>query len=179
MVESRDIDRACDSAAKYANRHESAARTVADVSGAVLAKKNEGTWKVFKNPKEMEGVGDDGAPNSQARVWVTPDRMTFVDAFFQSGSGDWAQFVAYCYRPDGTLARSKSTYNTFLTEDGDGVSVIRVRHYDPTGKIVGSQQKVLDLKTKKPVHKARFGDQPEPLFLKTEDLPFWALVGTG
>ncbi len=179
MTEPREVDQACDSAEKYADGHESEGNIVADVSGAVLPRKGKGLWKVFKSPKDLEGAGEDGAPNSQARVWFVPGGVMFVDAFFQSDSGDWAHFVDYCYRPDGTLARTISTYNTFLSGDEDGISRVRTRHYDLNGNVIDSKQKVLNLKTKKPSRKAKFSDSREPMFFKREDLPFWELVRDG
>jgi len=170
------IERACKAACNYTAKHFAAGLIVADVSEEVLPKTGQGAWKIFKTSKEMEGAGAEGAPNTQARVWVAPGGVTYVDMFFQSDSGDWAHFVDYCYRSDGTLARTESTYNTFLSEDQDGVSRVRKRDYDATGKVLRSKQRVLNLQTKKPAPKARFPDEPEPLFPKLEELPFWNVV---
>ena len=102
--------------------------------------------------------------------------LTYIDAFFQSDSGDWAHVVDYCYRSDATLARTISTYNTFLSGGEDGVSRVRTRHYEATGKMLDSKQKVLNLKTKKPFRKARFSDLDEPAFQNLDDVPFWIVV---
>jgi hypothetical protein len=72
-----EINRACDAAQKFADSHQSKALNVADVSEAILPKKGQGTWRVFKSRKEMERAGDEGSPNSQARVWVTPGAGIF------------------------------------------------------------------------------------------------------
>jgi len=177
LADPRAIDRACDAAQKYATKHESEGHIVADVSDAVLPKTGQGTWQNFKSAKDLKGVGTGGAPNTQATVWLVPGGVIYVDIFFQSESGDWAHFVDYCYRGDGTLARTFSTYNTFLSDEEDGVSRVRTRHYDAHGKQVGrSKQKVLNLQTKKPFPKARFADEPEPLYPEIESLPFWEVV---
>lgn len=176
LADPRAIDGACNAAEKYANKHESEGHIVADVSEEVLPKTGQGSWKIFKTSKEMEGANAEGAPNTQARVWLAPGGVTYVDIFFQSDSGDWAHFVDYCYRGDGTLARTISTYNTFLSEDEDGVSRVRTRHYDATGKVLRTKQKLLNLQTKRPAPRARFPDEPEPLFAKVKDLPFWSVV---
>jgi hypothetical protein len=47
------------------------------------------------------------------------DGFTFVEIFFQSGSGDWGQFADLCYRSDGTLARLIDMLNTFNAGDAD------------------------------------------------------------
>jgi hypothetical protein len=180
MNTKRDIDRACNSAAGYGDKNESSVRIVADVSEGVLPRKGEGKWKRFARTKDMEGVGEEGAPNTQIRVWRTPDGIAFVEAYYTSGSGDWAQFLDSCYRPDGTLARSTSIYNSFLTETEEGgVRRVRVRHYDSNGKIADTTRRVENIQTGKPAPKARFGDVEEPVALRLEDLPFWTLVGDG
>jgi hypothetical protein len=177
LADPGQIDGACDAAEEYANQHESAATIVADVSDAVLPKKGQGVWKAFRTTKELQGARrDGGAPNTQARVWIVPSGLTFVDAFFQSDSADWGHFVAYCYRVDGTLARTISTHNTFLEGGEDGIRGVRTRHYARDGKILQGTQQVLNLRTKKPLAKAKFPGAKEPLFFKREDLPFWSRV---
>jgi hypothetical protein len=89
----REIDKACDAATRYADKNESSARIAADVSAGVLPKKGQGEWKLFKSAKDMEGVGAEGAPNTQVRAWRTADGITFVEAYYTSGSGDWAQLT--------------------------------------------------------------------------------------
>jgi len=178
LADPRAIDRACNAAEKYVNKHESEGHIVADVSDAVLPKSGEGVWRNFKNPKDLKDAGTDGsAPNTQATVWIAPGGITYVAAFFQSDSGDWAHFVESCYRADGTLARTESTYNTFLADEEDGVSRVRMRHYDASGKnVLRSKQKVLNLQTRKPFPKARFSDEQEPLYPQRTLLPFWDAV---
>jgi len=178
LLAPREIDVACDAGEKFASGHESEGRLVADVSDEVLPKKGQGTWKVFKTAKEMQSASANGAPNTQARVWVAPGGVTIVEAIFQSDSGDWAHFVDYCYRTDGTLARTVSTYNTFEADDEDGVSKIRTRHYDAAGKVVRSKQKVLNLQTKK-AYRGKFADQQELVFTTLDGLPFWSVVKDG
>ena len=177
LADPRAIERACKAACNYTAKHVADGLVVADVSEEVLPKTGQGSWKIFKTQKEMKGAGAEGAPNTQARVWVAPGGVTYVDMLFQSDSGDWAHFVDYCYRGDGTLARTASTYNTFLADEPDGVSRVRTKYYDASGKqVLGTKRKVLNLQTRKPFPKARFEDEPEPLFPKVEDLPFWEVV---
>jgi hypothetical protein len=176
MTQPAEIDQACDPAEKYANAHEARGRLVGDVSDAVQPKKGEGVWKVFRRAKDLDDASEDGAPNTQARVWIRPGGIMYVEATFQSASGDWVQYVDYCYRPDGSLARTKLTYNTFLSDVEGGVSGLRTRHYDPSGQVLDSKQKVLSLETKKRVPKSKFPDDEEPVFFKRDELPFWERV---
>ena len=149
------------------------------MSDEVLPTVGKGHWREFPSVKTLETAGKDSAAhgrnlNTSAYVWSRQDGSILVSAFFQSGSGDWAHFVQYCYRPDGTLARSESTLNTFYAEDGKGpLQRVRVRYYDPAGGILHSSVIVSDLRTKKPDPTREFLDQEEPAYTSKGALPFF------
>jgi len=114
-------------------------------------------------------------PNTQASVWKTPDNVTLVAALFTSDSGDWAYFVDYCYRPDGSLGRTSSTFNSFVAANvPEGTHRERTRYFDAKGKSIGSRSTVSNLATGKPLQIRTAGDD-EPAYFMVEEWPFYPL----
>lgn len=107
-----------------------------------------------------------------AEVWTRQGKVVAVNFFLTSPSGDWAHFITYYFRDDGTLARIKAQLNTFY----GNVSVLRDRYYDPNLKLLKSTQRYLDLESKKPVKRPDFMDQPIPIYSKVSTLPFRRLL---
>ena len=173
---SAGIDRACDAAEKSAAKHATVGRIFADVApdepGA------QPIWRSFSSTKALEHAIPDRTPHAQAKVWPAVAGVVFVEIFFTSDSGDWAQFADLCYRPDGTLARAIDTYNTFLAgnDDSEGVSRVHTLHFDTGGKVVSKRSKLLDLQTHRPVKRSFMVDQEDRIFLHVTDLPFSALL---
>lgn len=177
-----EIDRRCRAAEAKTTRKPD--RVFADTSEKVLPRSGEGSWREFPNPRALEGVGEDGAPNTQAFVWRFADGVVLVQMFFQSGSGDWAHFADHCFRVDGTLARVQSTLNTFnaglLDEEFEkgnegGVSRIRTKYFDRDGRLLRKTSRLLDLATKKPIRRS-FMDQDDIIFKVMSALPFYRLL---
>jgi hypothetical protein len=171
-----EIDRACDAAEKRAGPQTKGARIFADV-----APDEPGAgpmWRSFPSMKALEHATPDGPPQTQASVWPPVGGVVFVSLFFSDPSGDWAQFSDLCYRPDGTLARTVDTLNTFAGgEDDRGVSRVHALLFDGAGQILRRRSKVLDLQTRKPV-KAPFTDEKDRIFLRFADLPFSDLLSS-
>jgi hypothetical protein len=161
-------------------------RVFADTSDKVASRSTEGSWREFPNPRALHGIGEDGAPNTQAFVWRFADGVVFVQLFFQSSSGDWAHFAGHCFRADVTLARVQSTLNTFnaglldkeIEEGNDGgVSRIRTKYFDRDGRLLRKTSRLLDLATKKPIRRS-FMDQEDIIFKRVTDLPFHGLLAS-
>jgi hypothetical protein len=70
----------------------------------------------------------------------------FVMTMTTSSSGDWAHFVEYCFRADGTLAQARSTLNTFY----GGVKRIRLHRFARDGRGLWTSTRVFDLRTGRP-----------------------------
>jgi hypothetical protein len=169
------ISRRCDAAEKATRGKPN--RVFADVSDKVMPAKGQGTWREFPDPDALKGVTEEGAPNTQALVWRFPDGVLYVVMFFQSGSGDWAQYADHCFRPDGTLARVTDTFNTFEAGDDDsqGISRIRIKYFSPDGTMLQKKSRLLDLQTRKPV-KRRYMDQDDVAYARVSDVPFFELL---
>jgi hypothetical protein len=137
-----------------------------------------GTWKEFKQDADLAVAVKAGHVFDAAQVWTREDGAVTVSRRLNSDSGDWMQFVESCFRPEGTLARQVATLNTFEAADRDpnkevsGATRERTRYFDAAGKQLRVTSRILDLETKLPAPKIRFGDEIEPVVKTVSALPF-------
>jgi hypothetical protein len=130
-------------------------------------------WRDFRSEKEREKADTGDNLNENAYVWLRGGKVVGVNFTFQSPSRDWAHFVIYYYRPDGTLAKIDAQLNTFY----GNITVIREKYYSGTGKLLKESTKFFDLKTQKKRKPSKnFEDEELPLYMKTFDLPFRHLL---
>ncbi len=80
-----------------------------------------------------------------------------------SPSGDWAQYLDYCYRADGTLAFVLAELRTFL---GD-VRVVDRLYYGADGRQLRKTRRIFDLKTMKRITGKRDFQAMDTLIPKT------------
>jgi len=178
MVTRTQVDRACDNAKKFAETNSNGGLTFWDVTAGLIPAAGQGLWWRIDNIERWAVVDPLGAhgPNTQVTVWKTPAEVVLVSAFFTSDSGDWAYFVDYCYRPDGTLARTTSTFNSFVAANvPDGIRRERTRYFDAAGKVSGSRSLVSNLATGKLLQVQVVG-YDEPAYDAVERLPFYPLL---
>ena len=153
---------------RFTKRNTNARRIFADVASA---DNNNPRWREFKTKREFDKF--EGNPDESAYVWTRTARVIAAAFTFTSQSGDWAHMVTYYFREDGTLAKLEAQLNTFY---GD-VSVVRNQYFNNAGVLISSSEKILDLKTQKPVKKpADYFDQPVTVFKKVSELPFYKLL---
>lgn len=136
-----------------------------------------GRWREFKDAKQLQAVESDVPETAELR---RVDALgSLVAMFMTSRSGDWATFVQYCYRTDGTLARSNATLNTFLTGDDvdEGVTRERIRWFDSSGDQLKVATEVRGLKSKRRQPKRQFMKNDEPIYRRLSALPFAVLIG--
>ncbi|HEY8224644.1 MAG TPA: hypothetical protein VIG25_05150 [Pyrinomonadaceae bacterium] len=130
---------------------------------------NKPRWREFKT----DAQADKANLYNSAYVWTRDGKVIGANFTFSSPSGDWAHFVMYYFREDGSLAKIQGRLNTFY----GNVSVVRNRYFNSSGTRLSSTQRFLDLKTQKPTKKpSEYFDQPEPLYRKVSDLPFHRLL---
>ncbi len=98
----------CQELDDYAKRNPKLGRPFADVSSGMKGEKSR--WREFKSEVEREEA-DTG--NDKAKVWAKDGAVALVSYAFQSPSGDWAHYVSYYFREDGTLAKIHAQLNTF------------------------------------------------------------------
>ena len=128
-------------------------------------------WREFKG-KVAKGQPDPADLDEAANIWTRKGKVVASAFTFQSQSGDWAQYVTYYFREDGTLAKIHARLNTFY----GNTSVIRDKYYSPTGTLLKTTTSYLDLKTQKPKKGASFQDEPIPDYLTVQSLPFSKLL---
>jgi hypothetical protein len=130
-------------------------------------------WREFKSDAARQQADTGDNLNDNALLWTRKAKVVGANFTFQSPSRDWAHFVMYYYREDGTLAKIDARLNTFY---GD-LSVVRKRYYDSHGKLIKSTLKYLDLHTQKPTKPTGdFFDEPIPVYRKVSELPFQNLL---
>lgn len=135
--------------------------------------KNEASsWREFKTEDERMKADTGGNLNESVYVWLRDGKVIGANFTFQSPSRDWAQFVMYYFRGDGTLAKSNSTLNTF----NGGISVIRQDYYDSKGILLKGTTHCKDLKTQQSKPCGDFQDRPAPLYTTIRQLPFYGLL---
>lgn len=90
-----------------------------------------------------------------------------------SGSGDWAHYLNYYFRPDGSLAKIEADLDTFY---GNAI-VERQFYFVKNGELIRRTKRVSDLKTHKPKKlNEDFIDEEVYLFKKVSKLPFASLL---
>lgn len=132
-------------------------------------------WQAFTSEKARQAAESPAGDNlnENASVWLKGSKIIGVNFTFQSGARDWAHFVMYYYREDGTLAKVEAMLNTFY----GGMSVIRERYYDGRGGLLQESVEYRDLKTnrrRKPGE--TFVDNEFPTYKTVEELPFKHLI---
>lgn len=88
---------------------------------------------------------------SKSELWCNPDiNGEIVVSIFTlfSESGDWANYVYYYFRQEGTLAKIQLEYRTFH----GNFAAIKDAYFDSKGEVLERKVKYLDLdnKPKKP-----------------------------
>ena len=134
-------------------------------------------WRVddITRTAVVDPLGAHG-PNTQVSVWRIAGGVLHFHAFFTSDSGDWAHFVEYCYRPDGKLARTWSTFNSFVAANvPGGIRRQRARYFDTKGKATELRSTVWDLESGAKL-KIQVAGNDEPTHLTVETWPFHPLL---
>ena len=156
---------------RFAKRNEKSAQIFADISSATTDEKSN--WKKFKTAKEREDASTGDNLNEQAEVWKREGKVVATNMTFGSPSGDWAHFVTYYFRDDGSVAKIHGELNTFY---GD-LRVVSDHYYSQDGKLLKTKRLFLDLKTKRPKKPGDYQPKKsEPVYKKVSELPFFKLL---
>ena len=165
-----DIEAYANEIDKYVKGSQAKERIFGDVSSGTNS--NVAQWREFKTEDERKNAGNDDNLYQSANAWVAAGKVIGANFTFSSPSGDWAQFVMYYFRINGTLAKSSSTLNTF----NGGITVIRQDYYDSKGMLLKGTTHCKDLKTQQPKPCGDFQERPAPLFKTVKQLPFLGLL---
>ncbi len=154
----------------YVKANAQSQRIFADVSSGTEA--GAAKWSEFKTDKEREAADTGDNLNENAYAWTRDGKLVGANFTFQSPSRDWVNYVMYYFRPDGTLAKSDSTLNTFQGE----ITVIRQDFYSAKGVALKGTTHCKDLKSQKPKPCGNYNDQPAPLYKTVNEVPFYGLL---
>ena len=145
----------------------------------------EGEWREFRQEQEPElkrGV-EAGEIFSTAEVWKYSDGSLRILMALSSASGDWIHYLDYCFRPDGTVARSVSTLNNFnaYNDEHDDIGPISRKNdrvFDRCGKELRVRSApLMDLKIKQEAPpRTQIMDPEEPQVAHIRDVSFWSVL---
>jgi hypothetical protein len=167
QTEVRLVERYANQVERVVNNRRQPFRIFADTSSAT--EDSPSKWKEFRNETELDAASTGENLMEQARIWTVDQKIAGVKLMLTSPSGDWAHFVDYYFRADGSIAKIRGRLNTFY----GNVSVIRSQYYSTTGKLLQSSTLYFDLTTQRRLRKPKeFFDQPVPVYLKVDHLPF-------
>jgi hypothetical protein len=136
-------------------------------------KESVDVWKEFPSNAERHAARTDDNLNELADVWMFPGEGSLVRMVFTSPSGDWSDYVDYCFRADGSLAAIDAELRTFH----GNMIVNRGWLYDAEGRKTGGHISYRDLQTQQPTD-ARgkeglgFQSHEAPEYMSTKGLPF-------
>lgn len=128
----------------------------------------EDIWGEFKTEEERNKADNNENLNDNVVAWLKSGTVIYAECLFQSPSRDWALYVTYYFREDGSLAKLHSVLNTFYGH----ISAIRDRYYSPSGNLLRSSAQYFDLGTKKRKKPGKdFQDEHIPEYLNSKNLP--------
>ena len=165
-----DIEAYANEIDKYVKSAQAKERIFGDIASGT--DNSAAQWREFKTEDERKNAKSDDSLYQSANVWVAAGKVIGASFTFSSPSGDWAQFVMYYFRINGTLAKSSSTLNTF----NGGITVLRQDYYDSKGMLLKGTTHCKDLKTQQPRPCGEFEDKPAPVYKSVRQLPFYGLL---
>jgi len=164
----RDIDRLKTSAAAYARRNPNNAIVVADV--ADYDEKSQ--WKRFDSPRELEMFAEENPVYTSALNWFRKQQLLLTSITYSSPSGDWARYVTYIFRKDGSVAAITDELRTFY---GNCINLTNI-YLAKNGRILRRQTRSFDLITNKPIKKICDTGTSTQILYSSKELPFFQLL---
>jgi hypothetical protein len=129
-------------------------------------------WRSFKNLKAMDKYQTKMDIYAWALYWTDGRGRAKTSVTFSSPSGDWAQFVDYYFRTDGSLMKVDETLNTF----NGSTSAHKRKWFSSSGKVLGSNTVLRELGSGKVVAESSFNDHPATVYKTRSQLPFSRLI---
>ena len=129
-------------------------------------------WAEFPTMKDLNGAAEGGKVYTACVTGWSRGKLLLATFTFSSPSGDWARFVNYYYRPDGTLAKRDGSFS-FLP----GNYIIREVDRYAIRKLLSRTFEYRDLNTNKPLRHHVQSPMPDaPVYRTTASLPFFGLL---
>jgi hypothetical protein len=166
----RSIDRFCDRLAEITQDTEH--RRLFAFSQPVASQ--PGSWTEHRDARRLEWLLRAGRASEVAEVWTRDDGATAITVTLR-GAGDWAGYIEYCFRGNGTLARTRAPTRAVLTEDADdGRSRNRKRFFAATGAPLAPPP--VRVAGRKAPLRAPVARKDDPRYRAVSDLPFAMLL---
>lgn len=163
------------SVAEFAEKQGSPHLIIADISD--YKDDSKPVWKKYATAEEFENSREDEESYTVAYIWFKDEVPVAVNFTYSSPSGDWALYVEYVFRADGSTAGIRRELRTF---QGD-VIVLTKFLFDEKGKELKKTTEYFDLETQKPIPPNKnFADMEVTLYKSVKELPFAKLLaGSG
>jgi hypothetical protein len=179
------VDQICEAAWMRAHASPDKAKIFVSIQTPRAPGENElqGDWRAVATHADLETLVSQTAYSGlialydEAFVWELPGNSLVITMFHASSTGDWAHYVDYCFRANGSLASVESTLATFYAAAGP-VRRIRKRRFDARGKQLWVLTRVVDARSGRTMRDAQFRDQDEEIFATRAALPFSRLLGS-
>src|SRR6266851_5229394 len=161
----------------YAKRNPKQARFFGDISsydqsGVTLNKPTE-KWREFKTQKAREIATTEDNLYNTANVWLRAGNIVLAHFEYGSPSGDWSQFVSYCFRQDGSLAELENSFRTF----NGSVRIEKQNIYNANGKRLRVTTRCFELESgRKKRCGGNYAQYDADVFRKVQQLPTYHLI---
>lgn len=168
----------CRELATYVKRNPTQTRFFGDVaaydqSGVTLSAPSTAKWREFKSQEAREATTTPDNLYDTANVWLRGGKIVIAQFEYGSPSGDWAQFVGYCFREDGSLAKLENSFRTFNSD----VRIEKERIYDAKGKRLRSSLRCFDLQSgRRKRCEGNYSNYDADVFRTVKQLPFYGLI---
>jgi hypothetical protein len=130
-------------------------------------------WREYDDERNLQAKTQTIGNYVVAEFWKRDDGAVFVQTRAMSDTGDWNESVRYCFRADGSLARSEFTLNSFETDEG--IRATRVRVFAADGRALQVASETRELDSGERLADAHLAQQ-EPIYKKASALPFSTLL---
>ncbi len=111
---------------------------------ADISQTSKPKWRKFTSTKTLEKFREKTETYSISYNWTKNHRIVISTFTFFSESGDWANYVYYYFRQNGTLAKIETEYRTFY---GHFVAIQNI-YFSPNGKLINKTIKYYDFDDK-------------------------------
>ena len=149
-----------------------------DLIFADTSQNNKSKWRKFASSKILKLFREKSETYSISNNWLKNKKIIISIFTIFSESGDWANYIYYYFRQDGTLAKLESEYRTFH----GNFAAIKDVYFDSKGRVLKRNTKYVDLdnKSKKPDKDYLSENSPmmnDFVYYKTTNkLPFYHLL---
>ncbi|MFH1367657.1 MAG: hypothetical protein ABII64_00895 [Elusimicrobiota bacterium] len=173
-IDINTINEICAEIDGYVKSNEKKRLYFGDVSDATSEKESRWVKFVSAEERKVKSTGDNLC--EIADVWIRNNDIVFLIVFYTSPSGDWSKSACYYFYKNGNTAKITSELRTSY----GNVIVKDELLFSLNGKLVRSDNEILDIDTKKTVSKEKMKEgyiDPEiKNIMKISILPFIGLI---